>query len=202
MVFESGGYGPCSIQRRLPVPAARRATCGSGSCSDSGSSARQRWCLPARLHAWQPQARMLCSCCAPFAPGWRSGATVGCCGRIPRSTGRRKRARAAATRLIASAMHVCVNARLSVRVPVHGVGESDRPNQMHSDMKYNFCEYLRPFAAREKHAAARARGRKQGPRREAGITGFMVRWTMDVGKSLVGARITKRAAAALMRCNV
>jgi hypothetical protein len=59
---------------------------------------------------------------------------------------------------IASAMHVCVNTRLSVRV-----GESDRPSasQMYSDMKYIFCEYLRPFAAREKHAAARV-AEKQG----------------------------------------
>ena len=60
----------------------------------------------------------------------------------------------------ASAMHVCVNARLSVRVPVHGVGESDRLNRMYSDMKYIFCEYLRPFAAREEHAVARARVNK------------------------------------------
>ena len=56
----------------------------------------------------------------------------------------------------ASAMHVCVNARLSVRVPVHGVGESDRLNRMYSDMKYIFCEYLRQFAARGEHAVARA----------------------------------------------
>ena len=60
----------------------------------------------------------------------------------------------------ASAMHVCVNARLSVRVPVHGVGESDRLNRMYSDMKYIFCEYLRPFAACEEHALARARARR------------------------------------------
>ena len=59
----------------------------------------------------------------------------------------------------ASAMHVCVNARLLVRVPVHGVGESDRLSQVYSDMKYIFCEYLRPFAAREEHAVARARAR-------------------------------------------
>ena len=31
---------------------------------------------------------------------------------------------------------------------------------MYSDMKYIFCEYLRPFAAREEHAVARARGNK------------------------------------------
>ena len=55
-----------------------------------------------------------------------------------------------------SDMHVCVNARLLVRVPVHGVGESDRPSQVYSDMKYIFCEYLRPFAARGEHAVARA----------------------------------------------
>jgi hypothetical protein len=57
---------------------------------------------------------------------------------------------------------VCI-ARLSVRVPVHGVGESDRPSQGYSDMKYIFCEYLRPFAAREEHAVARARAHR--PRR-------------------------------------
>ena len=79
----------------------------------------------------------------------------------------RQRALAAATRhLCLSYACVCVNARLSVRVPVHVVGESDRPNQMHSDMKYIFCEYLRPSAAREEHAVARARGRK--------ARGFMV----------------------------
>ena len=63
--------------------------------------------------------------------------------------------------IFASAMHVCVNAMLLMRVPVHtymdGVGESDRPNQVHSDMKYIFCEYLRPSAAREEHAVARTR---------------------------------------------
>ena len=57
--------------------------------------------------------------------------------------------------IFASDMHVCVNARLLVRVPVHGVGESDRPSQKYSDMKYIFCEYLRPFAARGEHAVAR-----------------------------------------------
>ena len=40
---------------------------------------------------------------------------------------------------------------------MHGVGESDRPKLVYSDMKYIFCEYLRPFAAREEHAIARAR---------------------------------------------
>ena len=31
--------------------------------------------------------------------------------------------------IFASDMHVCVNARFLVRVPVHGVGESARPSQ-------------------------------------------------------------------------
>ena len=60
----------------------------------------------------------------------------------------------------ASAMHVCVGAKLLVRVPVHGVGESDRPSQVYSDMKYIFCEYLRLFAAREERTVARARARR------------------------------------------
>lgn len=93
-------------------------------------------------------------------PGWRSGATAGCCGRIARSAERQQRARAAATRLIASAAHVCAIAMLSVRMPVHGVGESDRPSRVYSDMKCIFCEYLRPFAARVEHAIARARDGK------------------------------------------
>ena len=59
--------------------------------------------------------------------------------------------------LLQLAMHVCVNAMLLMRVPVHGVGESDRPSQVYSDMKYIFCEYLRPFAAREERARGRAR---------------------------------------------
>ena len=63
---------------------------------------------------------------------------VGRCGRIARSIERRQRARAAATRLIASAVHVCAIAMLSVRVPVHGEGESDRPNRVYSDMKCIF----------------------------------------------------------------
>ena len=50
---------------------------------------------------------------------------------------------------------VCI-ARLSVRVPVHGIGELDRPSRVYSDRKYIFCEYLRPFAARGEHAVARA----------------------------------------------
>ena len=93
-------------------------------------------------------------------PGWRSGATAGCCGRIARSAERQQRARAAATRLIASAAHVCAIAMVSVRMPVHGVGESDRPSRVYSDMKCIFCEYLRPFAARVEHAIARARDGK------------------------------------------
>ena len=143
--------------------------CSTGNVRQRQRQRQPQHCMPAveaAMHALLPHACMLCMCCAPCAPGWRSGATVGCCGRIPRSTGRRKRARAAATRLIASAMHVCVNARVSVRVPVHGVGESDRPNQMHSDMKYIFCEYLRPFAARGEHVVARARAHR--------ASGFMV----------------------------
>ena len=108
-------------------------------------------------HARLPHARMFVWLCAACAPGWRSGATVGRCGRIARSAERQQRARAAATRLSASAVHVSVRAMLSVRVPVHGVGESDRPNRVYSDMKCIFCEYLRPFAARGEHAIARAR---------------------------------------------
>ena len=54
-------------------------------------------------------------------------------------------------------MHVYVNAMPLMRVPVHSVGESDRPKLVYSDVKYIFCEYLRPFAAREEHAIARAR---------------------------------------------
>ena len=66
--------------------------------------------VEAAMHALLPHACMLCMCCAPCAPGWRSRATVGCYGRIPRSTGRRKRARAAAMpRLIASAICMCVS---------------------------------------------------------------------------------------------
>ena len=60
----------------------------------------------------------------------------------------------------------CVSTLLSMllmRVPVHGVGESYRPSQVYSDMKYIFCEYLRPFAAREEHAVGLARARR--PRR-------------------------------------
>ena len=104
--------------------------------------------------------------CAACVPGWRSGATAGCCGRIARSAERQQRARAAATRLIASAAHVCAIAMVSVRMPVHGVGESDRPSRVYSDMKCIICEYLRPFAAREEHAIARARDGK--------ARGFMV----------------------------
>ena len=120
--------------------------------------------MPGRLvrHACMP-----CSVCVRACVwGWRTGATVGCCGRIARSAERQQRARAAATRLIASAAHVCAIAMLSVRMPVHGVGESDRPSRVYSDMKCIFCEYLRPFAAREEHAIARARDGK--------ARGFMV----------------------------
>ena len=69
----------------------------------------------------------------------RCGVLVRC---IARSTERRQRARAAATRhLCFSYRHVYVNAMLLMRVPVHGVGESDRPSQVYGDMKYIFCEY-------------------------------------------------------------
>ena len=82
-------------------------------------------------------------------------------------TERRQRARAAATRLSLPQLCMCVyNARLSVRVPVHGVGESDRPNRVFSAREYIFCEYLSPFAARGEHALARARSLK--------ARGFMV----------------------------
>ena len=109
-----------------------------------------------RPHAQLPHARMFVWLCVACAPGWQAGATVGRCGRRARSAERQQRARAAATRLIASAAHVCAIAMLSVRVPVHGVGESDRPSRVYSDMKCIYCEYLRPFATREDHAVARA----------------------------------------------
>ena len=51
----------------------------------------------------------------------------------------------------------CTNAMLPMRVPVHGVGGSDRPNRVYSDRKCIFCEYLALFAAYEEHAVARAR---------------------------------------------
>ena len=93
-------------------------------------------CMPARwppaclaascLHAVQ----VLSGICVPgMVPGWRSGATAGCCGRIARSAERQQRARAAATRLIASAAHVCAIAMLSVRMPVHGVGRRVGPTE-------------------------------------------------------------------------
>ena len=96
-------------------------------------------CLPACFAALCLHAVLvLCAICASLAVVLLSGATVGCSGRMLRSTGRQTSARAAATRLIASVMHERVNARLLVRVPVHDVGESDRPSRVYSDRKYIF----------------------------------------------------------------
>ena len=42
-------------------------------------------------------------------------------------------------------------------VSVHAVGETDRPNQLHSDSKCIFKSFI-PFTARKVHAVSRARG--------------------------------------------
>ena len=156
LVFESGGYGPSSILRHLPLLSTRRATFGSGSGSGSHSSTCQRWwqpsCLPALCshavlvvsrHAYQDSER---------ARRW--GLLLRAL--VHSALSRASAALAAATRQ--SLPQLCMRCMRVSRVLVHGVGhESDRRNQVHSDMKYIFCEYLRPFAAREKPAAARAR---------------------------------------------
>ena len=111
-------------------------------------------------HAWPPCATCLhavqCVCarvCVGMADGRDRGvlwAHIALC----RASVVRAGGRDAPHRLSCA----CVRpiAMLSVRVPVHGVGESDRPNRVCSDMKCIFCEYLRPFAARGEHAIARA----------------------------------------------
>ena len=133
MVFESGGYGPSSILRHLLLLArARRATCGSGSGSGSDSSTCQR--LP---------ACMLCclvlACCARAVRNMRQSGCrrVGCDRGVgwgaycaPRASDVRAGGRDT-LHCIASVMHEHVNASLLVRVPVHDVGESDRPSRVY-----------------------------------------------------------------------
>ena len=137
------------------IRAAQRAPCGSGNGSRSRSRACQQWQQPACFAASCSHAVLVVSgMCARVASSRDGGAVWAHIALVIASA---VRAGDRDAPIIASAMHVCVNARLSVRVPVHGVGESDRLNRMYSDMKYIFCEYLRPFAARGEHAVARAR---------------------------------------------
>ena len=64
--------------------------------------------------------------------------------------------RATAARFICHTHAARVYTMSLVRVRVHDVVESDRPNRVYSDRKCIFCEYLALFAACEEHAVARA----------------------------------------------
>ena len=137
--------------------------CATGNLRQRQRQPQPQWSMPAVAAAGMLACLMLACCVSgewhacqggEQARRWSGVGAYRACHSVGSARGRPRRTN------IASAMHVCVNTRLSVRVPVHGVGESDRPSRMYSDMKYIFCEYLRPFAAREKHAAERARGRK------------------------------------------